>query len=398
MKLKIAFIFRKISRTAFVIGTLSLIMGFVLSFMSVPASASVDDIGESIAQSQANNQINACTLAFKCEQETGCEPDPYSSWSAPAGYQICEIAIKAGTHYMAFSSDGCADVSPPGGDGIPDYCVSGVGTDFGEAERLCEENGQTQCYAVSHSEFYIDSLPSTPTPTNTSVPPSPTPTNTSIPPSPTPTNTSIPPSPTPTNTSVPPSPTPTNTSVPPSPTPTYTETPIPATETPTNTPTNTLIPTETGVPGTSTPTVTGTPPTPTMTDTPTSTSTATSTATSTSTGTSTPLATVTGNPTSTATATATSTATSTFTPTTTQTQIVATVTGVGPTDTPESPATLPPPSSGVTTPALVPVTGADLSTPVNQGSVVAGLLINIGLGMIGLALVSHGLGKRLSSL
>jgi hypothetical protein len=76
--------------------------------------------------------------------------------------------------------------------------------------------------------------------------------------------------------------------------------------------------------------------------------------------------------------------------------LLATVTGTGPTDTPESPATLPPPSGGTTTPALVPVTGADFSGWGN--SALAGLLINVGIGMLGLALVFHGLGKRLSAM
>jgi hypothetical protein len=46
----------------------------------------------------------------------------------------------------------------------------------------------------------------------------------------------------------------------------------------------------------------------------------------------------------------------------------------------------------------VPVTGIDLSATGGQGSVFAGLLINVGIGMMGLALVFHGLGKRLSTL
>jgi hypothetical protein len=46
---------------------------------------------------------------------------------------------------------------------------------------------------------------------------------------------------------------------------------------------------------------------------------------------------------------------------------------------------------------LVPVTGADFSAWGGQ-SAIAGMMINVGIGMLGLALVFYGLGKRLSSL
>lgn len=374
MIVKTASIFRRLSRASFVIGLLCLILGLVLSFLNVPASASTDSM--SLLGQGLDYQPNACVPGFKCEQP-GCEPDPYSSWDAPAGYLICKIVIKAGSHNLPFTSDGCYDVNA---DDEDDYCAGGIGGGTGFAERLCVENGQEQCYAISNSEYFIDALPPSPTPTDTSVPPSPTPTDTSVPPSATPTNTSTP---LPTST-------PTNTSIPATSTPTSTNTPVSPTETQTGTPTNTSTPTGTPVAATTTPTVTGTQPAATMTDTPapatatptpTATSTQTSTATPTSTGTSTPLATATGTSASTVTPTSSPTSTSTSASTATQTQ----------------PPTLPPPPQITTTPVLIPVTGADLSMVSNQVSVFARLLINFGIGLIGLALVFQGLGKRLGS-
>lgn len=364
---------KKIAQSSYIFGSISLILGVILSFVNVPVSASTGISGNH--NLDLDYQPNACTLAFKCEIDTGCDPDPYSSWSAPTGFQICEIAIKAGTHYLPFFSDGCADISPPGGDGIPDYCVSGVGTDFGEAERLCVENGQTECYAISHSEYYIDALPPTPTPTDTNVPPSPTPTETSVPPTPTPTDTSVPPSPTPTDTSAPPSPTPTDTSVPPSSTPTGT------TSVPTSTPTGTPIA------GTVTPTSTPT-------EMPTNTHTPTATDTSlppTSTQTATVLATlITATPTN----TLPSDSTQTPVPASTSSGEQVTPTATQSSDEPAS--TLPPPQPTGTQPAvLIPVTGVNLNSPLAQLEQTQGFLINLGFALLGMGLIFHGIGRKI---
>lgn len=355
---------KKIAQSSYIFGSISLILGVILSFVNVPVSASTGISGNH--NLDLDYQPNACTLAFKCEIDTGCDPDPYSSWSAPTGFQICEIAIKAGTHYLPFFSDGCADISPPGGDGIPDYCVSGVGTDFGEAERLCVENGQTECYAISHSEYYIDALPPTPTPTDTNVPPSPTPTETSVPPTPTPTDTSVPPSPspTPTDTSVPPSSTPTGTTSVPTSTPTGT--PIAGTVTPTSTPTE--MPTNTH--------------TPTATDTslpPTSTQTATVLATL-----------ITATPTN----TLPSDSTQTPVPASTSSGEQVTPTATQSSDEPAS--TLPPPQPTGTQPAvLIPVTGVNLNSPLAQLEQTQGFLINLGFALLGMGLIFHGIGRKI---
>jgi hypothetical protein len=110
---------KKIARLSYILGIASLTLGIILSFVHIPVSASIETTGD--YPQRSINQPNACTFAFKCESP-GCEPDPYSSWSAPEGYQICMIAIKAGTNFFTFESDGCVDNSPPpDGDGEPDY-------------------------------------------------------------------------------------------------------------------------------------------------------------------------------------------------------------------------------------------------------------------------------------
>lgn len=355
---KLSKLSKSIARISYVIGSICLILGIILSFIHIPANAATGDTGDN--SRGTNSQPNACTLAFKCEPP-GCEPDPYSSWSAPEGYQICMITIKAGTNLFTFESDGCVDNSPPpNGDGEPDYCANGIGTDTGEAVRLCEENGQVDCHAISHSEYYIDVLPPTSTPTATSVPPTSTPTDTSIPPSPTPTDTNIPPSPTPTETSVSPSPTPTETSVPPSPTPT--DTLIIPTETQTSTPTGTPILT------TATPTSTQTelPP-----------------------GSASPTVTSTSIPT-----TATPTILGTMT-TPTPSQPVPGAQTQTPTVSGEQ-ATLPPPQPSGTQPAaLIPVTGVNLQSPLVQLEHIQRSLINLGLALLGMGLIFQGIGKKI---
>jgi hypothetical protein len=176
-----------------------------------------------------------------------------------------------------------------------------------------------------------------------------------------------PPTFTPTNTptDIPPSPTPTETDVPPTNTPTPTE--VPLTNTPTSTeepPTNTPTATPTGP--TNTPTVTPTGPTPTPTNTQTPTATATSTATPTSTATS----------------------TSTPTPTPSGTPIVGPPTTQAP---PGANTPIPQPPQSGTPGEFIPVTGIDLG---GSSAFNARLLQNLGLGLVGLALVLHGISLR----
>lgn len=192
----------------------------------------------------------------------------------------------------------------------------------------------SECKQISHVEFYSDSPP---TPTNTPVTPSATPTNT----------------PTFTATS-------TNT---PTATATATNTPTP-TATATNTPTPTATSTGTIVPPTPTSTGTLVPPTPT------------------STGTLVPpTATPTGTP-----------------PSPTPTNVVL---PPEPTATPTTPATLPPPSApteGSRPPALVPVTGIDSADLAVAAAAYQRLLLNLGVGLLGFALVLYGVGSKLKKL
>ncbi|NMB67722.1 MAG: hypothetical protein GYA20_03050 [Chloroflexi bacterium] len=250
-------------------------------------------------------------------------------------------------------------------------------------------------------------VPPTPTftasPTNTDVPPTPTftvtPTDTAVPPTPTftatPTDTAVPPTPTftvtPTDTAVPPTPTytatPTDTAVPP--TPTFTVTPtdtaVPPTPTITVSPTNTETPSETPVPtatNTTEPTVTDTP-VPTTTDTPATPPTA-------IVPTETPVATETPVPTATG-ITGGGTPTPGGDPTATPTQASQETPGV--TNTPGTVPTLPPPPPGTT--ILIPVTGADLTTPNVFGLNLSAFFINLGLVLAGAGLVMTGLARRL---
>jgi hypothetical protein len=231
----------------------------------------------------------------------------------------------------------------------------------------------------------------TATPTDTPVPPTPTftvtPTDTAVPPTPTftatPTDTPVPPTPTftamPTDTAVPPTPTftatPTDTAVPPTPTitisPTNTEAPS---ETPVPTATNTTEPTVTDTP---VPTITDTPATPPTAIVPTETPVATETPVPTATG-------ITGG----------GTPTPGGDPTATPTQASQETPGV--TNTPGTVPTLPPPPPpppGTT--ILIPVTGADLTTPNVFGQNLSAFFINLGLVLAGAGLVMTGLARRL---
>ena len=250
-------------------------------------------------------------------------------------------------------------------------------------------------------------VPPTPTftasPTNTEVPPTPTftasPTNTEVPPTPTftatPTETAVPPTPTftvtPTDTAVPPTPTftftPTDTAVPPTPTFTFTptDTAVPPTPTITISPTNTAVATETPVPTathTTEPTGTDTP-VPTITDTPATPPTA-------IVPTETPVATETPVPTATG-ITGGGTPTPGGDPTATPTQGSQATPGA--TNTPVTVPTLPPPPPGTT--ILIPVTGADLTTPNVFGLNLSAFFINLGLVLAGAGLVMTGLARRL---
>ena len=161
-------------------------------------------------------------------------------------------------------------------------------------------------------------------------------------------------------------------------------TPTPTDVPPTSTPTNvapTFTPTFTDVPPTPTPT--DVPPTPTPTDElPTSTPTLVEpTATPEDTPPPDPTATpvITENPEETI------TPISTDVPGGTPTPVLP---GETPTDQPEQPATLPPPTGGNPNEVLIPVTGGDM-TPRYPLPVAGNLLMNLGMVMLGIGLVTH---------
>jgi hypothetical protein len=328
---------RRISTTFYSLGVASLVISLVLSLAYQPANAS-----EMIEQGPGN-----CDTGWVAKVE-----------SAPFVYNgsqiITSVYVKSATNCFLFSQDGSNGC----------YAVSGIGTTNVTVTRVGVPG--PSCQEISHVEFYSNE---TATPTNTPVTPTATNTSTS-----TPTNTPVIPTATNTSTS-----TPTNTPV----IPTATNT---STSTPTNTP---VIPTATNT-STATPTNTAVTPTATATDTPI-------------------------GPTATPTSTQ-----ETPTPTTTETQQTPTGTdnpqvstptptetstppGVENTPTPTSeatstpPATLPPPNEPTRTPLLVPVTGIDLTRPggLSTGALPS-LFFNLGLLLLGLGLVVHGLGNHLS--
>ena len=96
--------------------------------------------------------IALCTVGFKCEQPY-CNTDPYSSYVAPDGHEICLVKIKAGTYTFTFDQNSCNDQG---------YCADGIGTWLGRAERNCEEG--RYCPAISWVEYWISPSGQTATP------------------------------------------------------------------------------------------------------------------------------------------------------------------------------------------------------------------------------------------
>jgi hypothetical protein len=125
----------------------------------------------------------ACESAYKQDGNA----DPSYTYTAPAGYIVCKVKIKAGSAQSGggewyFTGDGCQD----------GYCASGLGTGTATASRSCTEG--PDCHAISHSQFWIQQVQveeeePTATPTATSTPeeeeeeeePTATPTATSTP-------------------------------------------------------------------------------------------------------------------------------------------------------------------------------------------------------------------------
>lgn len=156
------------------------------------------------------------------------ESSPFK-WTAPDGYIIKKVIVKAATECFTFTY-------PPNNQSNGCYIISGLGSQTAKAENsLYPAEG---CHEISHVEFYIAGI--TPTPTNT-----PTPTEppvTTEPPTETPTQTPVPPTETPTEVTPTPTENPEETW-----TPTPTDSPI-STPTPTNEPSETPNPTGTQPP------------------------------------------------------------------------------------------------------------------------------------------------------
>jgi len=158
------------------------------------------------------------------------ESSPFK-WTAPDGYVITKVIVKAGSQNQG---DACFTFTyPPNSQSNGCYSVSGLGSQTARADNL--PYPAEGCHGISHVEFYIAGI--TPTATPTTPPPATTePPVTTEPPTETPTETPVP-----TNTQ-----TATPTEVTPTPTenPEETWTPTP-TDSPINTPTPTNEPSET---------------------------------------------------------------------------------------------------------------------------------------------------------
>ena len=125
------------------------------------------------------------------------ETSPYSL-TAPAGYEITEVAIKSGPDCLgSYTADGTYEPDVNGPNAC--YQIEGIGSQTVTVEKVGQSQAQT-CQNISHIE--VDwSLIQSPTPTPTDVP-SATPSPTDVP-SPTPTDTQTQNSPTPTVTVTP---------------------------------------------------------------------------------------------------------------------------------------------------------------------------------------------------
>jgi hypothetical protein len=311
-----------------------------------------------------------CGVGYVFKKEN--PPNPYT-YTAPV--IISHLYIKSG--------QGCYLFNENGSDGC--YEVSGLGTNSVTVERI--GSGQ-DCKQISHIEFYADDNPTPTQVTPTAITKTPTATQE------TPTATQE----TPTATQVTPTATPkTPTATQETPTATQ-ETPTATQETPTATPVTPTATQETPTATQVTPTATQETPTPTFTPTqPEEFFTPTFTPT---------------QPEETLTPTLTQTgvvSTATVTPPVEQTPTgtpVVEETPSGPTNTPPPdptntpPATLPPPPAATQTGGqnlLIPVAGGDMIVrPGLFSSAASELLMNLGIGFLGLGLVFHGIANQLS--
>jgi hypothetical protein len=381
--MKLAHIIKQVVTFSYTVGLIFLIAGVILSTMITPA--------------QAQSEGSIWTTAETCSSPA---PQDQNQYNVGDTVHVRGKKFTPNTNY-AWTITG----NPGGASSRPDEIVA-QGTTTADADGYFCINAYT-IPVTDWGEFTVDVPPAkndnyrvlkaaTATPFQ---PPTNTPTNTPIVPTNTPTNTPLPPTDTPTPTL---EPTATSTETP---TATATETPTATatatlTATPTFTPTNTetlppgVTPTETSTPSL-TPTSSATPlPTNTNTPEPTATNTATLPPGVTPTNTNTPVP-----PSATPTMTRTSppqvnpTATNTRPPGTSPSATPVTPTlpaGTTPTAT-EAPTFAPPPTTTSQAPVLIPVTGADMAGNMLQLDFLHRLFINLGLSLIGLGVVMHGI-------
>jgi len=357
--------FRKLAKTAYLLGSLLLITGMLLGTFAIPAVA--------IAAIGGADQAGHCPTGWETKQE-----DCQNGCKISETQYIARVGIKAGA---VASGGGCTEFSAP--DTLPgsrtDGCYLVKWSADGKKVTFSRVGSGPNCKEISYAVTYLGEKP-TATPTKPPV----TPTETPLP-TETPVETETPlPTETPVETETPlPTETPVETETPlPTEPPVETETPLPTEPTP--------VETETPLPTEPTPVETETPlptePTPVETETPLPTE-------------PTPMDTETPGPIDTPTPVETETPLPTETPVATET-VVETVVGTPITtetpkqeETEKAPATLAPPPS-INTGVLIPVTGGDL----NQTSPLASiqwLVINLGIVVLGLGLVLQGFSRRI---
>jgi hypothetical protein len=353
MKIAIIKISKAISKLSFTLGSISLTAGFILSMVHTPVLADAVDPGPPTTtlnvqpigvpgNNDCENLIPAEDFLFQFKIE---EPGLFGSFPLYHDGMSGTLDVVGGSNELGqafdFSFSGDFITAAIGVKGGPDtnyYDYRPLGGAAADTYLHSPVNPQSELfYDISHISFCIVAAPEPPTPTPTQTPtntPTTTPTNT-----PTATSTYTPTF-TPTLPTEEPSPTPTQTEQPPSP---IIDTPTPTAEEPQPSPE---------------PTFTQPPPGP-------------------------PPVTATSTPTE---------EQPQVTPEPTSTQPPTTPPGVTPTNT--APATLVAPTQPATTPILIPVTGVDFDGSHSELLQLQQLLINMGLGLLGLALAFYGISYK----
>jgi hypothetical protein len=338
MEARIGLISKSFSRISYVLGSICLLAGLILSYANIPASAAE-------LNAQESSEENACTPPqYWDETERYTLNNPTEEWTFEVNEPQMDVELeffwyqdydKQGCPYDCVNTDDCqdyetGDVTSPLGDFSIADGKEGVNDGGKTLSGVLSQGTYTVTFTFTGRKGSInvglwvrmDSIEvETPTPTPTDVPPE-------------------------------------------------TETPTPTTS-PTDTPTPTAIltdtPTPTGTISAGTPSPTSVSPGSTDTPTPTATE-----------------------------------ASPSQTPTATNTSIVnPPVASPTPTDVEKKPpATLSPPTPppGATkTPAIIPVTGLDLVYKNQQPFLTQNQFLNLGIGFLGLGLVFHGISRKLNN-